>query len=102
MKRAVVIKMETAEKPLVSEKQRELCKKLISVGLSRVAITAIIMSKDADRLTISDQRAGLNAIRSCTEELGYGIIDARNAKTPAMIQIVQTLANKCNVRVKIA
>lgn len=102
MKRAVVIKMAEAERPEVSNGQRLLCKRLISVGLSRVAITAIMLGKDVERLTVSDQKTGMRTIRSCCNELGYGIVDARNARTKAMIAIVQGIANQCRVRVKIA
>ena len=102
MKRAVVIKMAEADQPVISDRQRSLCKRLISVGLSCVAITSIVLGKDAEKLTIAEQKAGARTIRSCINELGYGIVDARNARTKEMVRIVQDIAQECRIRVKIA
>ncbi len=102
MRKAVIIKMAEAKRSDVSERQREFCKRLIGVGLSRLAITAIIFGKDAEKLTVSDQRAGIRTIVSCTDELGYGIMDARNARTKQMAKIVHDLASECKVKIKIA
>ena len=102
MGKAVVIKMSEAKRADVSERQRDFCKRLIGVGLSRLAITAIMLGKDSEKLTVSDQRAGIRTITSCTEELGYGIRDARNARTKQMVSIVQEIAAESRVRVKIA
>jgi hypothetical protein len=97
-----VIKLESASRPDVSEKQREFCKALISLGLARLTITSLVLGKDLERLTHADINAGHRTINSCIKELKFNIVDARQARSPVMEALVRQAASSCRIRVRIA
>lgn len=97
-----VISMEKAARPDVSARQREFCKALIGLGLARLTITSLMLGKDLSRLSHADVSAGHRTISSCIKELGFNIVDARHAQSPAMEALVRTAAKECSIRIRIA
>ena len=99
---ARIINLATATRPAVSERARRFCKELVGLGMARNAITSLILGKDLEALTHADINAGHNAINSCIRELGYNIVDARHARSPAMASAVRAAASRVRTRVRIA
>lgn len=97
-----VISLAKARRPDISESQRNFCKELIGMGLSRLTITALMLQKDAAKLTSSDVNAGHRTINKAIRELGFNLLDARNAATPFTRQAVQAAATRLSFKVKIA
>jgi len=94
--------MNDAVRPAVSERQRRLCKELVGLGLARNAITSFILGKDLGELSHADLNAGHSAINSCIRQLGYNIVDARHARSPAMARAVQAAAGRHRMRIRVA
>ena len=61
---AHIINMARATRPIVSERQRRLCKELVGLGLARNAITSLILGKDLGTLSHADLNAGHSTINS--------------------------------------
>src|SRR5262245_11468693 len=97
-----VISLAAAQKPAVTSKQRELCKELIGLGIARLTITALMLGKDVSQLNPAEVSTGHRTINSCIKELGYRIIDARQARSPAMDALVRQAAKRCRIRIRIA
>lgn len=97
-----VISLQSAERPLVSTRQRDFCKDLIGLGLARVTITALILGKNVAELSPADMNAGHRTINSCIKELGYNIVDARHGLSPAIADAVRAVASRHRIRVRIA
>ena len=96
-----VISLAKAKRPSISDAQVAFCKELIGMGLSRLAITGLILQKDVARLTSSDINAGMRTINSSIQELGYGILDARNARSPFMQGAIKAAATRMSFSVKL-
>jgi methyl coenzyme M reductase subunit C len=96
-----VISLEKAKRPAISDAQVAFCKELIGMGLSRLAITGLILQKDVARLTSSDINAGHRTINKSIAELGYSIIDARNARSPFMQGAIKSAATRMSFSVKL-
>lgn len=99
---ARIINMARAARPRVSERQRELCKELVSLGLARMAITAAMLGKSINDLTPADLNAGHSTIKSVSKEIGHTITDARFARSPLMQRLVREAASRVRMRIRIA
>jgi hypothetical protein len=99
---AHIINMARATRPIVSERQRRLCKELVGLGLARNAITSLMLGKDLGTLSHSDLNAGHSTINSVIRELGFNIVDSRHVRSPAMIKAVREAAGRVRMRVRIA
>jgi hypothetical protein len=97
-----VISLATADRPDVNERQREFCKALVSLGLSRLTITSLVLGKDTKNLTHADINTGHRVINGVIKELGHNIVDARHARSPVMADLVAQQAKHLRIRVKIA
>lgn len=97
-----IINMARALRPRVTERQRRVCRDLVGLGLARNAITAMMLSKDLNALTHADINVGHSVINSCIKELGYNIIDARHARSPAMARAAREVGSRHRMRFRIA
>lgn len=97
-----IINLEAAVKPDINERQREFCKQLVSLGLARLTITSLVLGKDTSRLTHADINTGHRVINSCIKELGFNIVDARQARSPVIEKLVRQAASSLRIRVRIA
>lgn len=96
------IKMHNPDATRFTDRQRELAKELIGMGLTHGAITSIVLGKDAAALSIADTKGGKTMLLKLKKELGYGVMDARRAMTPFMARAVREAARSHHIRVRIA
>jgi hypothetical protein len=98
----VILKMERAAKPEFTPRQVSFCKDLIAMGLSRLAIAALVLETDAAALNPSQVSSVQRLIQKQYKELGHNIVDARNARSPFMQDAIRTAARQYRLRVRIA
>lgn len=99
---AEILSLERAQRPEFTPRQTDFCKELIGMGLSRIAIAALILNTDAAALNPSQVTAVNRLLTKQYKEVGHNIVDARNAKSPFMADAVRTAARSHRVRVRIA
>jgi hypothetical protein len=96
------IRMHQPDATQFTERQRELAKELIAMGLTHGTIVSVVLGKDAAALSVADNKGGKTMLLKLRKELGYGVMDARRAMTPFMAQAVRAAARNNHIRVRIA
>lgn len=99
---ADVISLARAQRPDFTPRQVNFCKDLIGMGLSRLAIAALVLETDVAALNPSQVSAVSRMIQKQYKELGHNIVDARNARSPYMAEAVRAAAGRRRIRIRIA
>lgn len=96
-----VLQMRSGERPVFSDRQLNLARDLIGLGLQKSTIIAVMLRKDTADLTQAEVTYGNTHLGKLKKELGYGVMDARRAQTPAMQGLVQRAANDHGIRIRL-
>lgn len=95
---ATIINLAEAQRPDFSEKQEAYAKELIGMGLTRLTIIGTVLQKDVGQLNHAEVSAGMRLIKRASEELGYGVMEARRAHSPFMLAAVKQAARGLGIR----
>lgn len=97
-----ILSLAEAQRPEFTQRQKDFCRELIGMGLTRNTIIGLVCGTDVNKLNHAQIGAGNRLIEKSKDELGYGIMDARRAQSPYMASCVRGAARSLSIRVRIA